>query len=192
MEIKSRFYKQPSIHLNVFGNEDDGLFEGLVDLISEWNPKKQSDEGGYKLALYDYLNQKQEEDIIRKDRTIRTEAGESRADLRVSGVAIELKKDLNNKPKRDRAENQIRLMLKEFDSVIVVVVGKNNKEAIEIFKHYLKEFTNNGDLLGNGGKIKVIEIKSSKPIKEKNRPARNSALSSDVPETPSLNDETYA
>ena len=157
----------------LFEDDSGQLFEGLIKIIEEWKPKTYSDETQYKQALYVYLKNLQEIGKINEKRTIRTEAGESRADLRVSDVGIELKKKLDTKSHRDRAENQIRLMLKEFNYLIVVIVGNNhNREAIDIFKHHLNDFINEGDLLmGNRKKIEVIEVgknKSKKRSKELN------------------------
>jgi len=146
--------------------DSGNLFEGLIKLIEEWNPKKYSNEKEYQQALYKYLKDLQENGKIKKERTIRTEAGETRADLRVSNVVIELKKKLDTKPHRDRAENQIRLMLKEFDYVIVVIVGNDhNREAIDIFKHHLKDFNKENNFMSSEKKIKVIEISKNKSKK---------------------------
>jgi len=152
----------------VFGDDLNQLFKGLIGMIEEWKPDTYSDEGQYKQALYLYLKDLQERGRIKKERTIRTEAGESRADLRVSNVAIELKKKIDNKSERDRAEGQIKNMLKEFDYVIVVIVGENhNKEAIDIFKHHLNDFKKEDDFLGGGKKIEVIEVGKNKGKKRK-------------------------
>lgn len=154
----------------MFGDDSEQLFERLIELIEEWKPKTYSDEGKYKNELYLYLKDLQTRGSLKKERTIRTEAGESRADLRVSNVAIELKRKLDSKGDRDRAENQIRLMLKEFDYVIVVIVGKNhNREAVDIFKHHLHDFINEGDLFTGKGnkKIRVIETGKNKGKKTK-------------------------
>ena len=146
--------------------DSGNLFEGLIKLIEEQNPKKYSNEKEYQQALYKYLKDLQENGKIKKERTIRTEAGETRADLRVSNVVIELKKKLDTKPHRDRAENQIRLMLKEFDYVIVVIVGNDhNREAIDIFKHHLKDFNKENNFMSSEKKIKVIEISKNKSKK---------------------------
>ncbi len=166
----------------MFGDDSEQLFKGLIEMIGEWKPKTYSDEGQYKQALYLHLKDLQEKGRIKKERTIRTEAGESRADLRVSNVVIELKKKLDTKSHRDRAENQIRLMLKEFDYVIVVIVGKNhNREAIDIFKHHLKDFINEGDFMGGGKKIKVIEVGKGKG-KINKEPSNPSGLNIEMPD----------
>jgi len=147
--------------MNLFGDDTESLFYGLIELIRKWNPKVYADEGKYQQDLYNYLKMLQNKGTIKKERTIRREAGESRADLRVSNVAIELKKNLESKSQRDRAENQIRLMLKEFDYVIVAIVGDNKKEAVDTFEHHLQDFKQEDNLLGEGKKIKVLKIKSN-------------------------------
>lgn len=168
----------------MFGNDSGQLFEGLIEMIEEWKPETYSDEGQYKQALYLYLKDLQEKGRLKAERTIRTEAGESRADLRVSDVAIELKKKLDSKSERDRAENQIRLMLKEFDYVIVVIVGNNHsRESIDLFKHHLKDFVSNGDMLGNGGKhIKVIEAGKGKGKGNKPKSSNPFGLNIEIPD----------
>lgn len=166
----------------MFGNDSEYLFEGLIEMIGEWEPKNYPDEKQYKQALYTYLKDLQERGRIKAERTIRTEAGESRADIRVSDVVIELKKKLDTKSHRDRAENQIRLMLKEFSYVIVVIVGKDhNREAIDTFKHHLKEFIHEDDFMGNGNKIRVIEVGKNKGKRINKKPNNPFGLDLEMP-----------
>ncbi len=139
-----------------------GVYEGIIDLIEEWNPPKFSNEKDYQKNLYEYLSDLQDEGKIREERRILKERGVNRADIVIDDrIAIELKKDLRHQPSVDRCVAQIKRMKNEYDFVIVVMVGENNsRQHITLLKHELREFLQGDGIFGNEKSIRVLQIKN--------------------------------
>ena len=144
----------------MFGNDTQNLFEGLLDLINKWKPEHYSNEKDYQKALYEYLLDLQDRGQIKEERKILRERGESNIDIQVDGVGIEVGMNLKHQPEVDRKTTQIKRHLRNFDYVIVVFVGENSRQHVTLFKHEIKDFQSDGDIMGGNEKVvRIIEIK---------------------------------
>ena len=69
--------------------------------------------------------------------------------------------NLKHQPEVDRKTAQIKRMMREFNYLILVLVGENSRQHVTLLKHEIKDFETNGDLMGGGQKIvRVIEVKN--------------------------------
>ena len=144
----------------MFYDESEQLFNGLIELIEKWKPKKFSSESEYQVDIYNYLKDLQDRGRIKEQRLIRREGGANRVDIIVDKVGIELKKDLKTQPSVDRAVAQITRMIREFNYMIVVLVGENKRQSIDLFKHALKDLINDKEIFVEQKRIKIIDINS--------------------------------
>lgn len=67
--------------------------------------------------------------------------------------------NLKRQPEVDRATAQVKRMLREFDYIILVLVGNNVRQAITLLKAEIRDFESRGDMMGQGEKVvKIIEV----------------------------------
>jgi len=125
----------------------DTLFEDVVRAINKWRPKKKySREPQYRDDLLDFLREELNEShpfgLFSRRVSIIPEHGRGLCDIAVDRkVGIELKKDLKTKSQVDRLFGQINLYRKEYEDIIVVLVGETNKNALEMLKDHISDLS---------------------------------------------------
>ena len=146
----------------------DTLFDDTISLITRWQPSKPYEkENQYRDELMDKLrnafNQQSSFNFGFQNRMkITSESGRHLCDIAINEkrLGIELKKDLKHLTEIDRAESQIRRFRNYYDDLIVVLVGKTNKNALEEFRHRLiSMLDSDGFNIGIGAqkRIKLID-----------------------------------
>ena len=88
------------------------------------------------------------------------EVGRGLCDIAVDkSIGIELKKDLDGKSKVNRLVGQVVGYMKEYDDIIIVLVGKTNKDAVELLKQQLRDVVESRSytILGKSFRVKIID-----------------------------------
>ncbi len=160
----------------------DTLFEDSIRTIRSWKPtQKYGDEGKYQKELIDILkkelNERQDPYSLgqKKRITISSEAGRGLCDIGINRqIGIELKKDLKKKAQIDRLAGQIMEFKKDYQDLIIVLVGDTDKDKLDLLKDKMSDLSSEGDIFSNrqghrirvidkGSQIKEIEKQESKP-----------------------------
>ncbi len=91
---------------------------------------------------------------------VKKESGRGLCDIAVNRVVgIELKKDLKSKAQIDRLTGQIRRYMKDYDVILVVLVGNTNSDAREDLEEAIQDINYAGSPIGGQGpRVDVIEI----------------------------------
>jgi hypothetical protein len=125
----------------------NAIFEETIDLIKRWQSKQQyGDENQYRDDLIEFLRDRFKTDMFGSQRniTIKKEASRQLCDIGIGKfVGIELKKDLSAKSEVDRLGGQLIKYRKEYEDLIVVLVGKTNPDAFEELKETVNELRRN-------------------------------------------------
>lgn len=135
------------------------LFEDTIKKIKKWKPtKKFSKELKYSNDLADFLRDEFNENQSRV--SVTKEDGRGLCDIAINKkIGIELKKDLKNKSEIDRLAGQIIDYKKDYEDIIIVLVGDTKRDALEVLKDkisYLDE-RDAGVFFEQGLRIEVIE-----------------------------------
>lgn len=160
----------------------DALFDDSIRAIRSWKPtQKYNNEGKYQNELIDFLrkelNNRQDPFSLgqKKRITISSEAGRGLCDIGINRqIGIELKKDLKKKAQIDRLAGQIMEFKKDYQDLIIVLVGDTDKDKLDLLKDKMSDLSSEGDIFSNrqgnrirvidkGSQIKEIEKKESKP-----------------------------
>jgi hypothetical protein len=128
----------------------DRLFEDTIGIINRWKPSKRyRTENRYRDELMQVLR---EEFDNRKSNfsfsstlkiIVRKETGKEFSDIAINRrrIGIELKKDLNTNSQVNTLSGQLIGYKKEYDDIIVVLVGKTDREKLEYCKEKLSALT---------------------------------------------------
>ena len=143
----------------------DTLFEDAVSIAKNWTPEKEySNETSYRDDLLDVLreklNQVNDSLFVRQNRvSVAKENGRHLCDIGINRqIGVELKKDLKSKSEVDRLFGQIHGFKKDYQDLIIVLVGKTDKEALEGLKDKISDFTRNISYgLNQEPRIKIID-----------------------------------
>ncbi len=156
----------------------DDLFEDSIQIIKSWKPKQNySNENLYRNDLIEFLrnelNEGQSPFSFGQQRRISVtkEDGRGLCDIGIDRtVGIELKKDIKSKSQVDRLAGQIMGFKKDYQYLIVVLVGRTNKDALEILKDNISDLSgsNAGFGFNQGSRIRIIDKGSQ--IKDKEKP----------------------
>jgi hypothetical protein len=155
------------------------LFGDAVNLIEKWRPKqKYSNENRYRDDLANFLRKEFKE---RQDSflfgsgervSIKKEAGRGLCDIAINEqIGIELKKDLSKKKQVDRLMGQLIDYKKAYEDIIIVLVGKTNKDALELLRDKVSELNKESGIgfgLSQTPRIKIID-KASKTKKSRSK-----------------------
>ena len=143
------------------------LFEDTIRNIKKWNPtKKYSNEKGYSNDLADFLRDEFNENHnpfalgIQSRVSVTKEDGRGLCDIAINKkIGIELKKDLKNKSQIDRLAGQIIGYKKDYQDIIIVIVGDTKRDALELLKDKISDLDerDTGILFEQGLRIEVIE-----------------------------------
>ncbi len=143
------------------------LFDDSIRAIRSWKPtQKYGDEGKYQKELIDFLrkelDKRQDPFSLGQKRliTITPEAGRGLCDIGINRqIGIELKKDLKKKAQIDRLAGQIMEFKKEYQDIIIVLVGDTDKDKLELLKEKISDLSSEGGGFGirQGHRIRVID-----------------------------------
>jgi len=151
-----------------------GLFEDTIRIVKRWKPKKFSNEKEYTNDLVDFLryefkgNHNSFEIGIQRRISVTKEDGRGLCDIAINKkIGIELKKDLKSKSEINRLVGQTVGYKKDYQDVIIVLVGDTKEDALELLKDDISELRQNdiGFGLNQEPRIKVID----KALRTKNR-----------------------
>jgi hypothetical protein len=166
----------------------DTLFEDTISIIKNWTSEKEySNETSYRDDLLNVLREKlnQVNDPIfgRQNRvSVVKEDGRGLCDIGINRlIGVELKKDLKSKSQVDRLVGQIHGYKKDYQDLIIVLVGKTNKEALEGLKDRISDLTRNASYgFNQEPRIKIIDKGSqTKDTVKKESNRRNKSLQFD-------------
>jgi hypothetical protein len=139
------------------------MFYDTNRFIKKWKPEKFSNENQYRNDLVKFLR-KQEFDWY-GEVIITKEDGRGLCDIAINQeVGIELKKDLKKKSEVDRLSGQIIDYKRQYDNLIILLVGKTNEDTLDLLKGKIKHFKNNYDF----DEIKIIDKGSEAVEKDDN------------------------
>lgn len=97
--------------------------------IEAWHPPKMRDETQYQEHLANFFRAR-----FPKQNTVERESGRGLCDLcintSIGKVGVELKKDLGGKSEIERLIGQISGFKREYVEIIIVLVGKTNKDVL--------------------------------------------------------------
>jgi len=156
------------------------LYADVIRFIKSWQPqKKYGGELQYRDDLMEFLR----DSLNRSDSpfmlspakrvSIRKEDGRGLCDIAVDRrIGIELKKDLSKKAQINRLVGQIVDYKREYEDIVIVLVGETNKDALDGLKDAIDDLVGNqmGIGLSRQPRIKIIDKGSkskSKSSKEK-------------------------
>lgn len=112
--------------------------ENVISLIKCWKPKKFQKELKYKDDLSNYLSDelnKSSSSILKPDISVKRIVGKGLCDIVVNKkIGIELRKDLATKKDVDLLCQQLNSYEREYEEVIIVLLGKSNPIALEQLK----------------------------------------------------------
>jgi hypothetical protein len=117
----------------------------IVSAIKSWKPTKQyTKENDYRNDLANHIRNQFNNDVFGENIHVSKESGRELCDIAINEkqCGIELKKDLKSKSQIDRLVGQINRYQKEYNTVIVVLVGKTNPDSLDELKIQLKGFGN--------------------------------------------------
>ena len=151
----------------------DRLFEDTIRIINQWIPSKMySTESKYRDELIQFIRDefsKRRNDfsfVPPRKISVRKETGREFSDIAINRgrIGIELKKDLKQKKDVDRLTGQIVGYKKEYEDILVVLVGKTDREALERCKEMLSDLRGRSAYysLNREPRIKLI-VKGSRP-----------------------------
>jgi len=151
------------------------LYSDVVRAIKSWQPKKKYNvEPQYRDDLIDFLrhslNESRASGIFspQKRVSIRKEDGRGLCDIAVDRrIGIELKKDLSKKTQVNRLVGQIVDYKREYENIVIVLVGKTDKNALDSLMDAIHDLESNQMDIGltRQTKIKIID-KGSNDNKE--------------------------
>lgn len=157
----------------------DTLFEDSVSIIKKWTPETEySKEYGYREELKEVLrvklNEVQNPLFAKRRISVKKEHGIGYCDIDINQqqIAVELKKDINKKDKIDRLVGQVNRYKLNYRDIIIVLVGKTDKDKLDDLKDQISGLTNENPYAPQQQRIKIID-KGSK-IQEKSPPPRKS------------------
>lgn len=118
-----------------------GLFDDVLDVTEEWGPKgKYPNENAYRDDLMEFLRERLNERSPltigpQKRIKVSSESGRHLCDIAIDEkIGIELKKDLRHLGDIDRLESQLRRFKRDYEDLIVVLVGETNENRLEEMK----------------------------------------------------------
>ncbi|NJD78582.1 MAG: hypothetical protein FIB08_16060 [Candidatus Methanoperedens sp.] len=157
----------------------DTLFDDTVSIIKNWKSEKEyHSETSYRddllSVLREQLSQVNNPIFGRQDRvSVSKEDGRGLCDIGINRqIGVELKKDLKSKSQVDRLVGQIHGYKKDYQDLIIVLVGKTDKEALEGLKDRISDLTRStGYGLNQEPKIKIVD-KGSKDIGKNSSPKK--------------------
>ena len=160
----------------------DRLFEDTIGIINRWKPSKMYDnEDKYREELIEFLRDEFGKVLNRfsfgptRKISVRKETGREFSDIAINRgrIGIELKKDLKYKKDVDRLTGQIVGYKREYEDIIVVLVGKTDREALERCKEMLSYLMSRNAYYGlnREPRIKLID-KGSKSSSRDSRQRR--------------------
>ncbi|MEM4365068.1 MAG: hypothetical protein QXJ44_04065 [Candidatus Nitrosocaldus sp.] len=143
------------------------LFEEVVNLIKEWEPKKKySYESKYRDDLLKFLREKLNRNegffgirLYQYQRlSITKEDGRGLCDIAINKeIGIEIKKDLKNKSQVDRLIGQIIGYKKEYQDLIIVLVGNTNDDMVESLRNTIVDlYPNTLSINLRSQRVKII------------------------------------
>jgi hypothetical protein len=117
------------------------LFEDTIRLIEKWKPKEEyENENMYRDDLLDFLREKFEKSsnplVFQQKVSVRNETDRALSDISINGyeIGIEVKKDLRDKSQIDILIGKIAGYKKEYNDVILLLVGEVYRNTIEYCK----------------------------------------------------------
>jgi len=120
--------------IKIFGN----MFDDVINIIEDWKPNEDyPNENNYRDDLMKFLrnelNKPNSLALGQPERiTIKKDAGRGYCDIVVDNrIGIELKKDLRRKKDVDRLSGQLLDYKKEYEDIIIVLVGETNDEWLD-------------------------------------------------------------
>ncbi len=140
------------------------ITDSLILAISAWEPKTRGAEPKYRDDLVDYLRSK-----LWSQFSFTKEARRGLCDISVNRqVGIELKKDLKTKSQIDRLIGQVREHKRDYQEVIIVLVGKTNKDALDQLRQRRDlDLRSSNSLLGDNQSVPIIDMGGArKPVKK--------------------------
>lgn len=141
----------------MFGN----IFNRIIRIVEDWEPQEEySNEDGYRNDLLKYLREELNLPSpfgSNEHHKIRKESGRALADIAVDEeVGIELKKDLARQAHVDRLVGQLRRYKKDYDNIIVVLVGETGEEAMDELRDAVNE-PQSGPFVIQSKRIEIID-----------------------------------
>ena len=143
------------------------LFDDTIRAIKTWEPtKKFHNEKGYSDDLAEFLRDEFYENHnphafgTQSNISVIKEAGRGLCDIAINEkIGVELKKDLKSKSQIDRLAGQIIGYKKEYQDIIIVLVGNTNKDAFELLKSKISDLSKNeiGFGLNQELRIRIID-----------------------------------
>lgn len=145
------------------------LYNEVFDEIENWDPKKKySKEELYRDDLVKHLRKELNRPnplFLQGKVTVKIEAGRGLCDICVNeSIGIELKKDLRKKSEIDRLIGQITRYKKDYDHIIVVLVGNTDLNSKDDLAEIIDGLGDN-PLFLNQQQIEIID-KSGQDNKE--------------------------
>ncbi len=163
----------------------DTLFEDSVGLIKKWRPKSGcSKETEYRNDLLEYLrdglNSSSPFTIGNVRRvSVVPEHGRGLCDIGVDRkVGIELKNNLSGKSKVDRLIGQVNGYKREYEDIVIVLVGETDKNALEYLKDQLDSMSSAANFVFTESRIKIID--KGKKAKSRKAPQKTKSTSKSV------------
>lgn len=144
------------------------LFSEVEDIIKDWKPQYMSNENQYRDDLVIFLRRELKEApnllVPQEKLSITKEDGRGLCDIAVDRrIGIELKKDLEEKKEIDRLAGQIMDYKKDYEDIIIVLVGKINADAVDVLNSKIDDLKDEGGIsLTPQKNIIVIEKPDSK------------------------------
>lgn len=129
----------------------DNLFNAVRNVIEDWKPEEAyTNENKYRDDLLSFLRENSTRASITK------ESGRGLCDIAVDRrIGIELKKDLRKKAQIDRLIGQITEYKRDYEEIIVVLVGESYEDAIENLKDRLRDMNKNVGGFGLSQEAKI-------------------------------------
>ena len=154
------------------------LFSDVISTVNRWKPqKKYENESKYRDDLLDFLRRELNKPSYfpfgQPQRiSVRKEAGRGLCDIAVDRrIGIELKKDLGKKKQADRLIGQIVDYKKDYEDILIVLVGKTNREALELLKDKIDALRGNplAFSFNREPRIRIIDKGSTSRMKRKEK-----------------------
>lgn len=151
----------------------DSIFEDAIALIKKWTPKQSyKKEPEYRDDLLDFLRKQFNENpnpfaLQTTKLNLTKEDSRGLCDIGINRkVGIELKKDLKGKSQIDRLVGQVTNYKKDYQDIIIVLVGNTDKESLEQLKGRIPSLVTQNFGLNADQRIKIID-KSPSNIEQK-------------------------
>jgi len=140
-----------------------GLYDDVISIIDDWDSKDYPNETAYRDDLLKFLRNE-----LNKPNALGTqperinlakEDGRGLCDIAIDGrIGIELKKDLLGKSEIDRLIGQVLHYKKQYEDIIIVLVGALTDDALDQLEASLDDVKDNeGITLGENVSIEVID-----------------------------------